>query len=75
MCCGGRKQRQNPVPVNNPVPQSGEVMITYTGQKAAPITIAGPVTGKNYQFSKFNHTKPVAEIDVSGLIKVGVFKA
>ena len=73
-CCGGRKQKQNPRPINNPKPQEGEILLTYTGLKAAPITVAGPVTGRNYQFSKFSHIKPVAEVDVPGLIAVGVFQ-
>ena len=72
-CCGGRKQKRNPIPVSNPEPQQGEVLLTYTGVRAAPITIEGPVTGKGYQFSKFNRTKPVAEIDVPGLVGIGIF--
>ena len=71
-CCGGKKQNPRPNIVQEP--QLGEVLLTYTGLKAAPITVSGPVTGKNYQFSKFNNIKPVAAEDVLGLIAVGVFQ-
>ena len=73
-CCSGRKSNQTPRPNIVQEPQSGEVLLTYTGLKAAPITVPGPITGKNYQFSKFNHTKPVSADDVPGLIAVGVFQ-
>jgi len=73
-CCGGKKQNQTPRPNIVQEPQSGEVLLTYTGLKAAPITVAGPVTGKGYQFSKFSRIKPVAEVDIPGLIAVGVFQ-
>ena len=71
-CCGGKKQAPRPNIVQEP--QSGEVLLTYTGLKAAPITVPGPVTGKGYQFSKFNRVKPVAEVDVPGLIQTGSFE-
>ena len=73
-CCGGRRSKQNPRPISNPESQEGLVLLTYTGLKAAPITVAGPVTGRNYQFSKFSHIKPVAVGDVPGLIATGAFQ-
>lgn len=77
-CCGGRKVR-NPAPVPEAlnaqqVAEAGEVLLEYTGEKAAPITVAGPATGKNYRFSKFDRIQAVKEPDVSGLIAVGAFR-
>lgn len=76
-CCGGRKR--NPAPraqkLNaQQVAQAGEVLLEYTGEKAAPITVSGPATGKDYRFSKFDRVQAVKEPDVSGLIAVGAFK-
>lgn len=76
-CCGGR--RRNPVPrvqkLNaQQVVEAGEVLLEYTGRKAAPITVSGPATGKNYRFSKFDRIKSVKEPDVPGLIQVGAFR-
>lgn len=76
-CCGGRKR--NPAPKARKwnakqIVEAGEALLQYTGQKAAPITVAGPVTKKQYRFSKFDRVQIVKEPDVQALIKVGIFQ-
>lgn len=56
------------------IAQADEVLIVYTGCKAAPITFPGQATGKNYQFSKNSRIQVVKEPDVPGLIGIGVFE-
>lgn len=76
-CCGGRKR--NPVPRpqklnKQQIAQAGEALLEYTGLKAAPITVPGPATRKDYRFSKFDRVQSVREPDIPGLIRLGVFR-
>lgn len=76
-CCKGKVRNPAPVPEKlnaQQVAAAGEVLLEYTGEKTAPITVAGPATGKNYRFSKFDRVQAVKEPDVSGLIQAGAFK-
>lgn len=76
-CCKGRRRapalRVERLSAQQ-VAQAGEVLLEYTGEKAAPITVSGPATGKDYRFSKFDRVKSVKEPDVPGLIAVGAFR-
>lgn len=77
-CCGGRKRR-SPVPKarkwnSDQIVEAGEAVLQYTGQKTATITVAGPVTKKQYRFSKFDRVQIVNEPDVQALIKIGIFQ-
>ena len=56
------------------IAESGEVLIKYTGCKAGNITIPGPVSGRNYQVSKFKTVVPVLELDVDGLVSLNVLE-
>jgi hypothetical protein len=48
------------------------VMLEYS--ENAPVTVRGPVTGREYKFSGARRTQSVESDDVPGLIQTGFFR-